>query len=82
MIDDTIHILTVFLIVPTIIFAVFFAFSCFLPISDIGCDNYQTIRGMVTPEGIAIGCEWNGTAWHFNQTLVNLTFHETKEYVI
>jgi hypothetical protein len=53
-----------------------------LPISDVGCDNYQYVRGMFTSEGVAIGCEWNGTAWHFNETLVNLTFREAKEYLI
>ena len=53
-----------------------------IPISDVGCTNYQHVRGMFTSEGVAIGCEWNGTAWHFNETLVNLSFHEVREYKI
>jgi hypothetical protein len=54
----------------------------YMPISDSGCEHYQEFRSVLTPNGQAIGCEFNGTAWHFNATLVNLTFHEVKEYVI
>jgi len=53
-----------------------------LPISDTGCSNYQYLRSHFTSEGVAIGCEWNGTAWHFNETLVNLTWNKTRDYQI
>jgi hypothetical protein len=71
--------LCVLVLVPAIILT---GSVVFLPITDSGCNNYQYVRGMFTSEGVAIGCEWNGTAWHFNETLVNLSFHEVREYKI
>jgi hypothetical protein len=61
-----------------------FIITCdyYLPISDGGCEHYQYARGLFTSDGIALGCEWNGTAWRFNQTLVNLTFHEVRDYQV
>lgn len=53
-----------------------------MPISDDGCKHYQDLRSRFTSEGVAIGCEWNGTAWHFNQTRLRLEFNATEGYLI
>ena len=67
------------LVVGIFMWAALFSAAGIMPMSDTGCTNYQNLRSIFTPDGVAIGCEYNGTTWQFNETLVNLTWHNTKE---
>ena len=80
--ENALMFITYLIVLPAILITLLITFTSCIPLSDSGCENYQNIRSIFTSEGVAIGCEYNGTAWHFNETLVNLTFHEVKEYVI
>ena len=51
-----------------------------IPISDSGCSNYQSLRSHLD-NATAVGCDWNGTAWHFNTTKIKLAFDNDTEYL-
>lgn len=72
-------IICIFLAFVTVLF-VMYAGAAITPISDNGCSNYQSLRSHLD-NATAIGCEWNGTAWHFNTSKVKLAFDNDTVYL-